>query len=649
MDDQPSAAPFLTPQVCKYGGVALIAVLAAVTYWPVHDGGFVFDDELLIVYNPMIKASDGLYRYWFTKEAFDYWPVTNTSFWLEWRLWSTNTIGYHLTNLILHVVDALLIWLVLKRLSVPWPWLAALLFAVHPVNVESVAWISQRKNLLALLFFLLSILSWLKAQTRTDLAAAGKKKIRQPSPLYSTIFNRWYALSLLGFLLAMLSKGSVAILPVILLLIVWWQRDRISWSDIVASVPFFIVSLILTKVDIWFQAHDSGIIREVSFLQRLLGAGAIVWFYLGKALVPVDLAFIYPQWEIEPKNLLWWLPLLASIAVTLLLFWKRNSQSTPWIRPLFVAWLYFCISLLPVMGFTDVGYMRHSLVSDHYVHIAIIGVVAIVASACCQAYKKLSGHAVQQIVPIGVSLVVLFFAWLTWQQSGLYANALTLYADTINKNPTSWLVQSDYGLELSRAGKPLEAIPYFQEALRLNPICAVAQLHWGNALVDLGRVHESLEHYREAIKIVPDYALAHYHFGIALQYLGQTDEAEREYRAALETDPDNAEVHNSLGVLLGKRQQYPQAIDQFQQAVNISPEYLQARINLASVCAAASRHQEAIDYGMDALKLAESLHDAKAVEGLNARLKFYRDRLAGVPENAPGSTESTKPAENAKP
>src|SRR5262249_28644193 len=151
----------------------------------------------------------------------------------------------------------------------------------------------------------------------------------------------------------------------------------------------------------WFQAHDSGIIREVSFLQRLLGAGSVVWFYLGKALVPVDLAFIYPQWEIDPKNFFWWLPLLASIAVTLLLFWKRNSPRAPCVRPLFVAWLYFCISLFPVMGFTDVGYMRHSLVSDHYVHIAIISVVAIVASACCQAYKMLPGHAVRQIVPIG--------------------------------------------------------------------------------------------------------------------------------------------------------------------------------------------------------------------------------------------------------
>jgi tetratricopeptide (TPR) repeat protein len=644
-----AAASFLTPQVCKYGGAALIAVLAAIAYWPVHDGGFVFDDELLIVYNPMIKASDGLYRYWFTKEALDYWPVTNTSFWLEWRLWGTNTVGYHLSNLILHVVDALLIWLVLKRLSVPWPWLAALLFAVHPINVESVAWISQRKNLLALLFFLISILWWLRVQAQTDAAATDKAKNRWPSALYSTIFNRWYALSLLAFLLAMLSKGSVAILPLILLLIVWWQRDRITWSDIVASVPFFVVSLILTKVDIWFQAHDSGIIREVSFLQRLLGAGAVIWFYLGKALVPVDLAFIYPQWQIDPNNFLWWLPLLASIVVTLLLFWKRNSQRARWVRPLFVAWLYFCICLFPVMGFADVGYMRHSLVSDHYVHIALISVVAIVASTCCQTYKMLPSHAVRQIVPIGASLVVLIFAWLTWQQSGLYANALTLYTDTIKKNPTSWLVQTNYGLELSRAGKPLEAIPYFQEAFRLNPICAVAQFHWGNALVDLGRVPESLEHYREALKIVPDYALAHHRFGVALQYLGQTDEAEQEYRAALETDPDNPQIHNSLGVLLGKRQQYLQAIEQFQQAVNTMPEYLLARVNLASVYAAAGRYQEAIDYGTDALKLAQSQGDTKAVEGLNARLKFYRDRLAGVPENAPASNEGSKPAEGAKP
>ena len=221
--------------------------------------------------------------------------------------------------MILHVVDSLLIWLVLKRLSVPWPWLAALLFAVHPVNVESVAWISQRQESARALVFLDFHPVVAERRNANRCRRIGRAKNRRSPSLYSTIFNRWYALSLLAFLLAMLSKGSVAILPVILLLIVWWQRDRITWSDIVASVPFFVVSLILTKVDIWFQAHDSGIIREVSFLQRLLGAGAVVWFYLGKALVPVDLAFIYPQWEIDPKNFLWWLPLLASIAVTLLL------------------------------------------------------------------------------------------------------------------------------------------------------------------------------------------------------------------------------------------------------------------------------------------------------------------------------------------
>ena len=289
--------------------------------------------------------------------------------------------GYHVTNLLLHIADSLLVWLVLARLKIPGAFLAALLFAVHPINVESVAWIAQRKNVLSLLFFLLSIVWYLKSTARTD-EVRGSNEIDSDS----LQLNSWYWLSLLAFLLAMLSKGSVAMLPLVLLLIVWWQRGRIQQTDIVRTIPFFIVAAVLTIVNIWFQSRGlTTPLRDVTPLARLLGAGAVVWFYLWKAVWPWPLIFVYPKWDIRPEELRWWLPLAGTLLVSAILIWQRR---TAWGRALLFAWAYFCIALLPVMGFTDVGYMKISLVADHYVHIALIGVVALVAAAWTNWYSR---------------------------------------------------------------------------------------------------------------------------------------------------------------------------------------------------------------------------------------------------------------------
>ena len=341
---------------------ALIVVLTCVAYLPAMQGGFIWDDDELVTDNALVHAPDGLYRLWFTDQPIDYWPLTYTSFWFEWRLWGMHPTGYHVTNVLLHIAAAFLIWAILHRLSIPGAFLAALLFAVHPVNVESVAWIAQRKNTLAIVFFLLSILWYLSAEERR------------------AKFSNWlwYGLSLLAFLLAMLSKGSVAILPVLLLGIVWWQRRRITIADLLRTMPFFAVAIILAAVNVWFQKHGAdAVFREANFAQRLSGAVAAVWFYLGKALAPINLIFVYPQWSIETNNLLWWLPPIAAAMVTALLWLRRNS---PCGRAILFAWGFFCVALAPVMGFTDVYFMKYSLVADHYEHIAIIAVVALAAA-----------------------------------------------------------------------------------------------------------------------------------------------------------------------------------------------------------------------------------------------------------------------------
>ncbi len=420
-------------------GVAIVAVVALVCYWPALRGDFILDDNKLITENPIVHASNGLLRFWGTTEPADYWPLTNSSFWLEWRMWGKNPAGYHVTNLLLHVAAALLLWAILQKLAIPGAFLAALLFAVHPVNVESVAWISQLKNTLGMVFFLLSILWYLLTikQRTTD---------NGPRTAW------WYGLSLLAFLLAMFSKGSLAILPVLLLVIAWWQRGRIDKSDLLRTAPFFVATVALTAVNLWFQKHGMDIVvRNANFGQRFVGAGAAVWFYLAKALVPIDLIFVYPNWQIETSSLLWWLPVAAALVVTLLLARQPISPASHWRRALLFAWLTFCTALVPVLGFADVGFMQYSLVADHYEHIALIVVVALVAAG----WRTWHDHttALRRVTANLVLLAVVgLLGVTTWQQCRLFRNAITLYEATLLENPLAWVIQNNLGQKLYSQG-----------------------------------------------------------------------------------------------------------------------------------------------------------------------------------------------------
>ncbi len=366
-----------------FGAIA-IAILATIAYWPSLHGGFQWDDDDLLTENSLVKAPDGLSRIWFSTEAIDYWPIFNSSFWIEWRLFGNDPTGYHVVSVLLHIANAWLVWAVLRRVSSAGAFLAALLFAVHPVNVESVAWISQRKNTLSMGFFLLAMLWHLQAEAGGSAGSNGRE-------------SRWRWLSVAAFTLAMLSKGSVAILPLVLLLLAWWRRGEITRADLVRSAPYFAVSGILTIVNLWFRTHGaSDVFREATFAERLAGAGAILWFYLWKALVPINLTFVYPLWKIDVSRFVWWLPLIAALLVTFGL-WRGRAQ--PWCRAVLVAWLYFAICLLPVLGFTDANYVKYSLVADHYQYLSVVGVCALVAAGVDRMAQAIRGRATSVSVP----------------------------------------------------------------------------------------------------------------------------------------------------------------------------------------------------------------------------------------------------------
>jgi protein O-mannosyl-transferase len=582
-------------------GVALLASATIVSYWPALRGTFVLDDDDLIAGSRLVHASDGLYRFWCTKEPTDYWPLTNSGFWIQWRLWGTEPTGYHAVNIALQIAAALILWAILHQLAIPGAYLAALIFALHPVNVESVAWIAQLKNTLAMPLFLSAIWCYLKF----DAVATDHNSVAGVSdtgaPAWQRPATTWcrFSLSLLAFTLAMLSKGSAAVLPGLLVLILWWQRGQLGRRDLAPLIPLFVIAIALTIVNVWFQKHGQNIeVRDVSFAQRLAGAGAVVWFYLSKAFLPLNLAFIYPQWQIDARALRWWLPLAAATAVTIVLFWRRH---TSWGRALLFAWLWFCIALVPVLGFTDVGFMQYSLVADHYQHIAVIGAAALVAAIGGTFYQRILPSKRPAIIA-AAALLSAGLAFLTYRQSEIYAGPIPLYEDTLAKNPDCWPAHNNLGMALRQNGQAEKAIAHYNAALRLKSNYPEAHYNLGNALLDLGHTRDAIAQYQRALAARPEYALAESNWGAALIKEGRQDEAIEHYERAIALDPNYADPHNNLGAALANLGKTQDAIDQFQRAVELKPDFAQAHSNLAVQLMKAGRAADAIAHFQQAIR-----------------------------------------------
>jgi protein O-mannosyl-transferase len=588
---------------------AALAGITLLAYLPAFQAGFVWDDDSFLTMNPLIKSADGLHRFWFTTQAMDYWPVTSSTLWLEWRLWGMNAAGYHATNVALHLVEVVMLWAILRRLAIPGAWLAALLFAVHPVNVESVTWVAQRKNLVAMLFYLASIYFFL----RTTGVGTGGPPVRPSGDpgmpgragRPSLPIDRWYWLSLFAFLLAMLSKGSVAPLPLVLLGIIAWRR-RLTFRDGLLIAPFFILGGALAVVNVWFQTHGSAvIIRTVSFWERLLDAGAVVWFYLFKALWPTRLIFVYPQWNVQPGNLLWWLPLLGAAGLTAGLAYLARRHSSG--RAAFFAWAYFCVMLIPVMGFADIAFMEYSLVANHYQHLAIIGVVALAAAGWSGWRKQSRGLATAAAV-----VVVGILAALTWRQNQTYRDLETLYRTTLEQNPDSWVAQGNLGSLLAGTGRLQEAIPHFVEALRIKPDYPQARVSLGSALANTGHLPEALTQFEEAVRIRPNFAEGRYNLGLALSALGRRDEALTEFEQAVRFKPDSALAQYQLGMALAGAGRLDDATAHLAEAVRLQPNFAEAQNDLGVALAKSGRTAEAAGHFAAALQIDPNNARARA-------------------------------------
>ena len=378
-----------TPRGRSIAGAALLFVITFLPYIPAYHAGFYSDDMDNIVNNERLRTSEGLGQIWtdLRGTADIYYPLTFTTNWIEYQVWGLDPRGYHVDNVILHAVNAILVWLVLRRLGVPGAWVAGAVFGLHPAHVESVAWATERRNLLSGLFYLLSIFAYLGFRP-----IGGRRDGKTTADAPGSRSRLSYALSLVFFLAAMLSKTSALTLPAAILLLTWWKHHRLTWRDARPLIPFFAAALGLSLLTIGLERQ---LVRAggpgwgtFSLLDRFLIAGRAVWFYLAKALFPVKLSFIYPRWTIDAHSWPQYVYTMSAIALAIVLFAARRRIG----RAPLVAYLFFCGTLFPVLGFFNFFYMMMSFVADRFLYLPSLGVIALLVGGAASGLSTGGGR-----------------------------------------------------------------------------------------------------------------------------------------------------------------------------------------------------------------------------------------------------------------
>lgn len=584
-------------------GAVVILALVVMVYFPSLRGGFLWDDDILLTANQHIKAAgtQGLSAIWFSSNQPDYLPLTSTSFWLEWRLWGMNPTGYRVTNLLLHALNSILLWRLLRRLKITGAFPAAILFAVHPVCVASVAWIAERKNTLSMIFFLLSLISFVRWR-ECPLAADPK-----PAP------RKWFVLSLCAFLLALLSKGSVVALPGVLLLLAWWQGNRdnpaFKWKDlrpvVRSTLPYFALSVVFAAVTIWFQFHRTmgeQLVNHLGPMEKIVAAAWAIGFYLSKVIWPVSLSMIYPPWELDARLILVCLP-----ACVLLLLLFVPSVRQHW-RHIVLAFGYFFLLLLPILGFVDMYYFTYSRVADHWQYLAIIGPITLFTAAIRHFLRK--RFPTGPIRGSAATIVIAVFGFLSLNRATTFAQPEKLWHDTLAKNPQCWAAHVHLGDLAANENNHEKALGHFHDAIRLNKTSATTHFNLANSLVALGRIDEACSAYTEALRHKPNYPEAHYNFGLALERQSKPEEALSHYRAAVKINPAHAGAHNNAGNILASRSDDAEAAHHYEQALHANPALPEARNNLANVLQRMGKVEESVAHYRKALELKPGYVDA---------------------------------------
>ncbi len=586
---------------------------ALVAYAPALRGALLWDDDGHIT-RADLRSLGGLARIWFEPGATQqYYPVLHSAFWLEHRFFGDAPIGYHVLNVLLHATAACLFAAVLHRLRVPGAWLAAFLFLLHPVCVESVAWISEQKNTLSLVWYLLAALAYLRFD-----------RTRRPEH---------YVVALLLFALAVGTKTVTATLPATLLVVFWWQRGRLDFRREVAPLAlWFGLALAAGLTTAWVERELVGAVHnefDLSPVQRGLLASRVIWFYLGKLVYPANLSFVYPRWSIDAAE--WWQDLFPlGILLLALAAWRWRRRRGP-----VAAGLIFIGSLFPALGFVNVFPFVFSFVADHFQYLASLPIFALTGAGL--AWVLARGPAVP--TRSAVLGLVVACGMLTRSQSATYRDGITLYRATLEKNPAAWMAHNNLANAL---GSTPEAVAHLEAALRLRPESAEIENNLGFALFSLGQPLAAIPHLEHALRIRSDYVFAYNNLGLTFMTLGRLEEAETPLRTAVRLKPDYPEAHLNLGLTLAQRDRTAEALDHFATAVRLRPNYTEAEFNWAIGLALSNHLDEAFPHFERAVRLAPGRAEIQNAYGRalalagrgDAAVAHYREALQLDPQFA---------------
>ena len=532
------------------------------------EGTLLWDDSAHVT-PPELQSLEGLWRIWFNRSATQqYYPLLHSAFWIEHQLWGDSVAGYHLVNVLLHALSACLVVMIVRTLRLKGAPLAGMIFALHPVCVEAVAWISEQKSTLSAVFYLSSALIYLRFDQ-------DRRK-------------RLYFLALGLFILALLSKTVTATLPAALLVVLWWRKGRLEWKrDVSPLFPWILVGAVAGLFTAWVERTDIGAHGtdfNLSAGQRFLIAGRALWFYFNKWLWPYKLTFIYPRWQVNTGSA-WQYLFPIGILVVFILFAMvaRRGERGP-----LAALLYFSGTLFPVLGFLNVYPFLYSYVADHFQYLASLAMVIPAANVLANLTNRIHGTP-RVIIPASITIIL---ATLTWRQSGMYSDPETLYRETIDRNPLCWMAHNNLGNVLARfPARSADALQEYEAAVRIKPDYAEANYNLANLLFK-DDLPNAIAHYQTALRAKPDFSEAHANLGTALARIpARLPDAITEYKAAIRLKPGLAVTHYDLANTLSQiSDRLPEAIAEYRKAIELDPDYLEARYNLGNVLAKGPDH-----------------------------------------------------------
>ncbi|MBF0279939.1 MAG: tetratricopeptide repeat protein [SAR324 cluster bacterium] len=561
-------------------GFFLLLILIPLAYSPVIEAGFIIDDSPFYIEDPIMNEPDGLLRIWLHRPGdrgeWPYIPVTRSTFWLERQLGGLNLHFSHGINVVLHLTAALILWLGLRQFQFRGSFWIGLLFGLHPIYVQSVAWIAERKNGVAGVFFLLTVWSFLHYE---------KKKT-----------GSWYGLTILLFLGAVLSKTSSIMLPVLFLFCRLYLRSSWKKTDFFHLLPFFLAALGFGIFRIWVETHTygaQGSLYTLSFLERLLIAGHIPFFYIEKLLFPFPLIFTYPKWQVDPAQILFYLPLLSLGVAGITVVWKGSS----WGRPLFLGLGSFLALLFPVLSFFNIGWTRFSYVSDHWVHLPSIPLLILLVEGVIRVKDLIERRKTEpaRILGLGLlSLVFILLGILTWNQAGKYKNHKTLWQATLADFPNAWLAHQELGRVYMEENQFPLALQHLDQAIGLNSQSPDAYNNRGAIYSQLQQYDQAFADYKQALDLHQEFLEAYYNRGKTYAQQGNYDRAFADYNRILQLNPRYAKAYHSRGTAYAELERYQEALQDFTQALQLNPQVAETHFNQGQVYLQLQQFQQAL-------------------------------------------------------